>query len=153
MTPLALAGQFTHSTSLSPVQLDNVLRLALIGRVFSTLAQGLSKVSVALLVLRFSGPVVLWRRRFLIACIVSTILFTTLNVILIWIQCIPVWALWAKVPDAQCLPKGVQNHYAVFLGCKFSLQRLISQALNVSRLECFHGSFTCNHSSHHSVEP
>lgn len=123
MTPLALAGQFRHVGSLSPVQIGNILRIDMFARMFSSMAQGLSKVSVALLVLRFSGRVVTWRRRFLIACIVSTIVFTILNVLFIWIQFSPVRALWTKVPGAKCLDKTVQNHYSVSLGCKFSLQK------------------------------
>ena len=118
MTPVALAGQFKHINFLSEIQMKNVLHLGVFAPPLACMAQGLSKVSVALLVLRFCERVVVWRRRLLNACIISTLLFTVLNVLLIWIQCIPL----RTTRNAACLARKVQNGSAVFLGCKFSLQ-------------------------------
>ena len=118
ITLLVSMGGFKHAASLTEVQMRDVRRWTLVARVLTALAQGLSKVSVALLVLRFAGRIVVWRRLFLYACIASTLLLSVLHGILIYVQCNPVRALWETVPRARCWEPTVINNFAVFLGCR-----------------------------------
>ena len=111
-------GGFKHAASLTEVQMRDIRRWTPVARVFTALAQGLSKVSVALLVLRFAGRIVVWRRLFLYACITSTLILSLLHGILIYVQCDPVRALWETVPGARCWQATVINNFAVFLGCR-----------------------------------
>lgn len=116
---MASIGGFKHAASLTEAQMRDIRWLTLAVRVLTALAQGLSKVSVALLVLRFAGRIVVWRRLFLYACITSTLLLSVLHGVLIYVQCNPVRALWEIVPGARCWEPTVINDFAVFLGCRF----------------------------------
>ena len=82
------------------------------------MAQGISKVSVALLILRFTGYVVMWRRWFLYVCIFSSLIFSTISVILLYVQCVPVSALWEPIAEAHCWNPEVQIRFAVFVGSR-----------------------------------
>ena len=119
ITILVSFGGFKRAASLSEVQMRDIRQWTLVARVLTALAQGLSKVSVALLVLRLAGSIVVWRRWFLYACIASTLLLSVLHAILIYVQCNPIRALWETIPGSRCWKPSVINNFVVFLGCKF----------------------------------
>ena len=115
--------------------MKDIRRWTAVARVLTALAQGLSKVSVALLVLRFAGRIVVWRRLFLYACIASTLLLSVLHGILIYVQCNPIRALWETIPGARCWEPTVINNFAVFLGCRSCRPHPIKLRLSLIRLE------------------
>ena len=123
ITVIVLNDGAKHWASLSQTQHTKIGRLQWINQAFATAAQAIAKISVALLVLRFTGPNTVWRKLFLYTCIVSTLVIFVVNTILSYAQCNPPRALWEKVPNASCWKPKIFVHYANFSGSKSLLAR------------------------------
>ena len=152
MTVTALYGGFKHASSLSPDQIEFLLRIQPPSQVCAILAQNISKVSVALLVLRFTASVSVWRKWALYACISSSLIFGTLNVIFNVIKCKPSPALTKVAQHTHCFDRTVQNRFAIFVGCRSSKHRF-DWFLISCRLECPIGFVLSDHSNDSGLEP
>ena len=117
-TFMALKGGERHAIYLSIAQLRSVVRLNWISQGFGIMTFGTSKVSIALLVLRFTGPGNVWQKRSLYFCMISSMLVNSLGAIITFVQCNPPRALWEEVPNSRCWNPKVQSGFAIFTSCK-----------------------------------
>lgn len=104
----------------NPAQAIKAIRINWIAQPFTIIALATGKISIAFLIMRIMGKSI-WRRAFLIwAVMIGSTLFCSITIILTFVQCKPVEALWnpALVPagKAVCWPSYRQTDFSLFTG-------------------------------------
>ena len=99
---MSTIGAFRHLSALTPPQQARAIKVQWIAQPFAVVNFGVSKSSVALVVIRILGPNARVRRWTLYAIIGITMLLTVLGVLLMFLQCRPSRALWDSGVPATC---------------------------------------------------
>ena len=114
---MASSGGARHAYYLSEPQLLYVTKLGYIAQPIATLAQGLSKISVAFLLGRILGSVIsIFRKRSLWLIIIITAINAVMQVFLTFYQCQNPEALWNPVlaKTTYCWNPSVQANFAIY---------------------------------------
>ena len=113
----AASGGVRHAYYMTESKLLHVTKLGFIAQPIATIAQGLSKISVAFLLLRILGNVILpWRKVLLWLVIIITAILSILQSFLTFYQCKNPEALWNPVvaKTTSCWNPNVQANFAIF---------------------------------------
>ncbi|KAL8787321.1 MAG: hypothetical protein Q9195_007816 [Heterodermia aff. obscurata] len=113
----AASGGVRHAYYMSESKLLHVTKLGFIAQPIATIAQGLSKISVAFLLLRILGNVILpWRKVLLWLVIIITAILSIIQSFLTFYQCKNPEALWNPVvaKTTSCWNPIVQTNFAIF---------------------------------------
>ncbi|MCJ1291713.1 hypothetical protein MMC34_003258 [Xylographa carneopallida] len=114
---LAMDGGCRHIYYLlandGPQQVILVTKVFYICQPLAIMCIATGRASVAALVLRIMGPSY-WRRRFLWFTIVSTLLISALNSILLFTACIPSEGLWNFLITANCWDPVIMTDVTIF---------------------------------------
>ena len=94
-------------------RLVEVLKLYYVVQPLAIMAVAVSRISVALLVLRIVG-LSAWRRRFLWFTIISTLVITVAVCILIFCPCKPVEGLWNPFIQSNCWDPRIVTDLTIF---------------------------------------
>jgi len=108
-------GSTRHIYYLDHDQIKAVLRYLWIVQPFGIMASAFGKTSVAFLTLRLMGPHVVWRKWILYINIVLYMLGSIMTIVVIFIQCWPVRALWDTVRGSYCWDPKIAADVAIFL--------------------------------------
>ena len=90
-----------------------VLKLYYIVQPLAFMGIAISRISVALLVLRIVGLSV-WRKRFLWFTVISTLVITIVVCVLIFCACKPVEALWNPFIQSNCWDPVIVTNLTIF---------------------------------------
>ena len=82
---------------------------------FGIMASAFGKTSVAFLTLRLIGPNVVWRKWILYANMVLYMLGSILTIVVVFVQCSPVRALWEPVRGSRCWDPKIAADIAISL--------------------------------------
>ena len=113
----AASGGVRHAYYMSESKLLHVTKLGFIAQPIATIAQGLSKISVAFLLLRILGNVILpWRKVLLWLVIIITAILSIIQSFLTFYQCKNPEALWNPIvaKTTSCWNPNVQANFAIF---------------------------------------
>ena len=94
---------------------------------FAIAAMGTGKISVALFLLRISGPLARGRVA-LYLLIVSTAAVCSIYIVVTLIQCSPTPKLWDSSRDGSCWSPNIQSSLAMTFSGSFSMQQSESYA-------------------------
>ena len=114
---MASSGGARHAYYLSESQLLYVTKLGYIAQPIATIAQGLSKISVAFLLIRILGSVIsTFRKRSLWLIVIITAVNSVIQVFLTFYQCQNPEALWNPVlaKTTYCWNPSVQANFAIY---------------------------------------
>ncbi|KAG8424736.1 hypothetical protein J3458_001505 [Metarhizium acridum] len=119
LTRLIGIGGMRHLSYLSPEQRVQAGKWSWVSQPFVVMGFATGKISVGLLLLRVVWETAHWRKRIVIFAITSALVITVINIVLTFVQCSPVEALWNPALVAQakakCWPPSVQTDFAIFL--------------------------------------
>lgn len=116
VTLYTVNGGGRHFARLNNSQIELATKYNWLNHTFAIFSVTISKVSVALLILRLLGPSK-WRKWFLYILSSLSCLFGGLAAIFIWVQCTPVETLW--IPTAgTCWDLTAVNNYDLFVSSK-----------------------------------
>ncbi|KHN94962.1 uncharacterized protein MAM_07189 [Metarhizium album ARSEF 1941] len=119
LTRVVDVGGMRHQFYLSPEQRLETAKWSWISHPFVVMGFATGKVSVGLLLLRVIWDTAYWRKRLVMFAMGSAFVIAAINVVLTFVQCSPVEALWAPGLIAQgkatCWPPAVQTGFAIFL--------------------------------------
>lgn len=92
------------------------MKMMWVSQAFSNTAAAFGELSVSFFVLRLLGHTNVWRKRIVWAIVTLTVTLTSILLILMFIQCKPVGALWAPEIDAgaKCWDRTMYLKFAVF---------------------------------------
>ena len=104
------------------------------------MAAAFGELSVSFFVLRLLGQTNAWKRKSIWIIIILTFVLTSVNCILMFVQCRPIEALWTMtmIPGAKCWDRVVYMDWAVFthgtrgldfMACGLADQRLAYMTL------------------------
>lgn len=113
---------------------------------------GFAKASICLFMLRLIGRTARWRRYGLYGIMFAVIFGNAVAVLITFVQCSPVYALWTQGMEGRCWNPLVQEHYNFALGGKRHSHSTISRFTN-ARLSCQH-NYRCGFGrASHDVYP
>jgi len=116
VTVQALHGGDRHLYYIPANQQPFVSKMSWILQPFIIMAITMSKVSVSFLILRLVGPRPVWPKYTLYMLMVASVMFSTIDIILTFVQCSPVQSLWdASIPH-RCWDPVIQTRFALFTG-------------------------------------
>ena len=125
-TVYASKGGAKHFDALTLQQIVETSRLNWISQILVIGGLVTGKLSVMSMIKRLQSPnrirtTVLW------VFAIILVLYTIVEIVLIFTQCSPVYALWdpASAPDAKCLPPAIVTNNAIAASCRllaFSLK-------------------------------
>ena len=138
MTGYAANGGGRHLFYISESQVPLAIEYNWLNQTFAILSVTVSKVSVALLILRLLGPSA-WRRWFLYLISGLSCLVGSLAVIFIYVQCTPVQTLWDPSVGGACWNLTAVNRYDLFVSSK----RPIGASIPTSETLLIVGGFSC----------
>ena len=155
---MAASGGARHAYYLSEPQLLYVTKLGYVAQPIATVAQGLSKISVAFLLIRILGSVIsTFRKRSLWLIIIITAVNTVMQAFLTFYQCHNPEALWNPVlaKTTYCWNPSVQANFAIYTSSQSTPEmvgRKVSADSDGNRLEYCHGFHPCFVSCLNSVQ-
>ncbi|ROW01495.1 hypothetical protein VSDG_02062 [Cytospora chrysosperma] len=104
-----------HVYYLTTAQILEAAKWSYISQIPIVMVYATAKASVALLTLRFIGPVSFYRRSILIFIMVTAIIVNVLVIPLTFAQCRPSRALWdTSIKGASCWPSYITLHFDYF---------------------------------------
>ena len=104
-----------HLYYLTPGERVRAIRIIWILQPFVITSLGTGKVSVAFLILRLMGKS-FWRRRLLYGVMISCFVVCSAAIIITYVQCRPVAALWNPEVKANCWDANTQTSVNIFTG-------------------------------------
>ena len=129
---MASSGGARHAYYLTEPQLLYVTKLGYIAQPIATIAQGLSKISVAFLLIRILGSVIsTFRKRSLWLIIIITAVNSVIQAFLTFYQCQNPEALWNPVlaKTTYCWNPSVQANFAIYTSSQ-STQDMVGRKIS-----------------------
>ena len=119
-----------HMYYLSPANRSEALKMDWVSHAFAISATGLGKVAFALFLLRIIPKNKKGQRWFLHGFNALLVAINIPLIIITYVQCDPVKALWDPTIKAKCWNPHIQDSYALFQGCTQSPKfRLVGSSL------------------------